>query len=261
MRSFSIIALCASLVGANPVLMRSDKTVVDNDTFKKMVYYLGFPRFTHYLATNTTCAPGNGGELIEYINVTSTDTQAALWKSTSTKEIVLGIPGTSGDRDVFTDLEIALVSYKSPNVDCTDDCKVHDGFQKAWNSIEPAVSASLAKALKANPGYTTIVSGHSLGAAIAALAFASLVNGPYNVTTAYTYGQPRTGNQAFANYLDSISGASDTEPGILYRVTHSNVEHGASKNPDKTGQVMQREDTAPVAELQRLSFTMWSGHS
>jgi predicted lipase len=135
--------------------------------------------------------------------------------------IIVGIPGTSSDQDAWTDFDFKFAEYESPNVNC-EDCLVHHGFLEAWNSLAPVVSDELSKALDANPGYSTVVSGHSLGGALAALAFASLVNGPFNVTAAYTYGEPRTGNSDFANYIDSLSGASDTEAGIFYRVTHAN---------------------------------------
>jgi hypothetical protein len=187
------------------------------------VYYAGFPVFTGAIGNGTACShPENGVELVQYFSINSTDTQAALWKSTSTKELILSIPGTSGLQDIFTDLELSLVAYDSPRVNCTGDCKVHQGLLNAWNSLEPAATKSISDTLRANPGYNTILSGHSLGAGIAGVAFASLKNGPYRLTEAYTYGQPRTGNQEFANYVDSISGASEAAPGCLYRVTHFN---------------------------------------
>lgn len=55
----------------------------------------------------------------------------------------------------------------------------------------------------AHPNYSLIVTGHSLGGAIASIASASL----YGLGLAlrpYTFGQFRTGNPAYASYIDSI---------------------------------------------------------
>ncbi|KAJ5267275.1 hypothetical protein N7478_010083 [Penicillium angulare] len=210
MRFFITFALCAGFVLCSPLVTRSDERTP------------GFPFLTGDLANGTCSHPENGAQLVQYFNINSTDTQAALWKISNRKEIVLGIPGSASLEDYLTDLDLVLVAYKSPNVNCTSNCLVHQGILNAWNSLALAVTNGVTDALAANPGYNTTISGHSLGAGIAALAFATLMNGPYRVTGAYTYGQPRTGNQAFANYLDSLSGASDTAAGSFYRVTHSN---------------------------------------
>lgn len=159
--------------------------------------------------------------MITYLDVNSTDTQAALWKSTDREEIIVGIPGTASEEDADTDFDFLFTEYESLDVDC-EDCLVHRGFLGAWNSLAPLLAEELTAALDANPGYRTIISGHSLGGALATLAFASLVNGPYNVVEAYSYGSPRVGNSDFAAYIDSLSGAWDSEPGIFYRVTHAN---------------------------------------
>lgn len=144
-----------------------------------------------------------------------------MWKSTDRKEIIVGIPGTASETDAGTDFDFLLTDYDLPHVDCSD-CQVHRGFLAAWDSLYPSLSEALAAALDDNPGYNTVISGHSLGGAIATLAFAFLKNGPFQVTAAYTYGQPRTGNSEFAAYIDSVSGASDAEIGVFYRVTHDN---------------------------------------
>lgn len=67
-----------------------------------------------------------------------------------------------------------------------------------------------------NPDIRVTVTGHSLGASLASLAAMSLIGSGINVTT-YTFGQPRTGNRAFAEYVDK-----QAPPGTMYRVTHAN---------------------------------------
>lgn len=66
-----------------------------------------------------------------------------------------------------------------------------------------------------------------MGAALASLAAVSLTNLGYNLTT-YTYGQPRTGNPAYATYVDTLfppslaAAGAPANNGGMYRVTHAN---------------------------------------
>ena len=159
--------------------------------------------------------------MITAYDISTTDTQAVLWKFPAKNQIVIGIPGTAPGQDILTDLALLPVPYISENVDCPE-CLVHVGFLAAWNSLAEKLLPGLMTALEDNPEYTTVITGHSLGGAISQLAFASLKGAEFRVEAAYTYGQPRVGNIAFANYIDGISGASDEVPGNFYRVTHAN---------------------------------------
>lgn len=68
-------------------------------------------------------------------------------------------------------------------------------------------------ALQANPSYKLVVTGHSLGGAVATIAAASLraAGLPCDL---YTYGSPRVGNAAFAQFVTDQAGAE-------FRVTHT----------------------------------------
>lgn len=56
-----------------------------------------------------------------------------------------------------------------------------------------------------------------MGGALASLAAASLQGQNFTLTT-YTYGQPRTGNPAYADYVDTVFTGSNT----MIRATHAN---------------------------------------
>jgi dienelactone hydrolase len=63
------------------------------------------------------------------------------------------------------------------------------------------VKTTLEQARSSHPQHKIIVTGHSMGAGIAALAAPQLLDMGIN-STLYTYGQPRGGNKAFADWVD-----------------------------------------------------------
>jgi len=66
--------------------------------------------------------------------------------------------------------------------------------------------------------YSLVLTGHSIGAAIATLAAAELRNLGHSVDT-YTFGSPRVGNLAFADF---VTGQATQGLGANYRMTHVN---------------------------------------
>lgn len=98
---------------------------------------------------------------------------------------------------------------------------MHAGFYKAWQSVANKTEAALTKYLKKYPDYSITVTGHSLGGAIAGQAYPGLKSAGFNVGKAYTFGQPRLGNKAFADFVDKLSGTTEEHIGDYYRTTHS----------------------------------------
>lgn len=79
--------------------------------------------------------------------------------------------------------------------------RIHTGFidalDEVWDEIQVAVVAA------AKPA---VLTGHSLGAALASLAALRLTNGISPVAAVYTYGQPRTGHGDFRSLYDAALG-------------------------------------------------------
>jgi triacylglycerol lipase len=63
---------------------------------------------------------------------------------------------------------------------CTG-CDVHSGFWKAWETVADDVTAKIDSAQSTYPGYQLVVTGHSLGGALAALAGTALRNAGYTL--------------------------------------------------------------------------------
>ena len=122
-------------------------------------------------------------------------------------EIVLSIRGSNNIRNFVTDIIFAF-----EHCDLVDRCLVHSGFAAGWEEIKNAATSALTRAHIANPDYKFIITGHSLGGAVATLATAYLRREGF-IADAYTYGAPRVGNSHFADFLTN-------QPGGQWRVTH-----------------------------------------
>ncbi|RMZ90540.1 hypothetical protein DV736_g2207, partial [Chaetothyriales sp. CBS 134916] len=216
---------CLALVAAKPVQRDESlgprdtaKTPVSSDEYANMVYYAQFPMSGQSFCTT----PPSGIVEQQYFDITETATQAAIFRIDSRKEFVLAIPGTKDTQDYLTDADFFFTEYNALGGVSCDTCLVFSGFQIAWDSLSGQVEEGLRNALGQYPDYTVSISGHSLGAGISELAFSTLRPQSFNISALYTYGAPRVGNKQFADYIDSLSGASDTSPGIYRRITHYN---------------------------------------
>jgi len=146
-----------------------------------------------------------------------TDTQGFVSRDDSRKEIVVSFRGSAQIPDFFTDLAIIQVPLTSTGIKNIGDAYVHSGFLNAYNSVSSAVISTVRGQLASHPGYTVISTGHSLGGSLAAIGALGLKsNFPSANVKLYTYGQPRTGNGAWASLVDSVVGTSN-----IYRAVHT----------------------------------------
>ena len=72
-------------------------------------------------------------------------------------------------------------------------CQVHQGFQKALNEVWEEVHGCVSGFRNQHPNAEICFTGHSLGAALATLAFSRFADSRISL---YTFGCPRVGNQA-----------------------------------------------------------------
>ena len=81
--------------------------------------------------------------------------------------------------------------------------QVHQGFYAAYSSVAPQVNSAVSALLNQFPTASILVTGHSLGGALATFAAVEMKT-KMNVSrkmTFYTFGSPRTGNQAWTDYI------------------------------------------------------------
>jgi pimeloyl-ACP methyl ester carboxylesterase len=107
---------------------------------------------------------------------------------------VLAFRGTDSGRfeDIITDLNTLQTDY--PPAAGGPGCKVHAGFLKAYRTDAMRKLVDLARAPQ---GTTLLVTGHSLGGALATLA---AVDAP--AAKLITFGAPRVGDDAFCAHFD-----------------------------------------------------------
>ncbi|KAI9292199.1 alpha/beta-hydrolase [Neoconidiobolus thromboides FSU 785] len=88
------------------------------------------------------------------------------------------------------------------------DIQVHLGFKGCAEALRPYYLPIISNLLKIYPDYHLVVTGHSLGGAIATLAAADIflsLSLPPERMKLFTYGEPRVGNNNFAKWYDSFS--------------------------------------------------------
>jgi hypothetical protein len=126
-------------------------------------------------------------------------------------EIVVSFSGTNplSIRDWIDDIDTVKVSYPY----CSG-CEVHKGFYDTYSSIDADVKSLVASYQANYPTATVGITGHSLGAAMAAHCAAEFTHAGIAITTSYTYGMPRVGNEDFETwYKNTIIGT--------FRVVHN----------------------------------------
>jgi alpha-beta hydrolase superfamily lysophospholipase len=88
-----------------------------------------------------------------------------------------------------------------------------------WRSVQDQLTQALAELRTQHPDYSTIIVGHSLGGGLASILYTDLKANGIPIKAVYTMGSLRVGNQAYADFIDKLSGASDTALGNLIRIT------------------------------------------
>lgn len=100
----------------------------------------------------------------------------------------------------------------------TKGVSVHQGFLNAYNSVVLLVLGAVRTQLAENPSYSLVVTGHSLGGALASIASVSLkANFPFTPLKLFTFGQPRTGSSEYAALVEKLVGADN-----IFRGKHLN---------------------------------------
>ncbi|KAF8590402.1 alpha/beta-hydrolase [Ramaria rubella] len=199
LKTFLLLVTTLTVVASLPIEKRSvsEATFNDLDTFMKYASS----------AYSAVCPSPLGNTLVTTFNDAVTSTQAFLARDDTNKLLIVALRGSQQIEDFIIDANIELIPFISPGVNAPG-ATVHGGFLTAYNSIASQVVAAV-NAQLAGPaaGYSLRTAGHSLGGALSSIAAVSLKsNFPTVPIQMYTYGQPRTGNAAYATLVNGMFG-------------------------------------------------------
>ncbi len=196
-----------------------------------------------YGAGNGVAGPGQGSAVIDgtadvaeaaqvgcFNQATGTHARITAYEDCT----VIAFRGTASLRDWITDAEFPLRSLPGTKG------RVHAGFWQAVESVLGAIQARVGGGATTGgtvvcDGKPMVLTGHSLGGALAVLAAFRLANLGYPVRAVYTFGQPRVGDRAFAEAYAARLGARTFRavnqndvvprvPGVLLGYHHAGVE-------------------------------------
>ncbi|KAL5464402.1 hypothetical protein PMIN06_001170 [Paraphaeosphaeria minitans] len=107
----------------------------------------------------------------------------------------------------------ANLDFQMEDVTFCSGCRTHSGFLESWNEVQDGVIKAVQAAQAEHPDFMVVITGHSLGGAMATIGAAALRNIDIPVDL-YTYGAPKSGNDEWATFL------SGTDKGESFRVVH-----------------------------------------
>lgn len=151
------------------------------------------------LTTTDTCPSSLATDVTGYVAVDNTRSLT-----------ILAFRGSKSVRNFVADAD-----FPATATDICPSCTAHQGFWNSWVEARTGVLAALKTAAASHPNNRVIVTGHSLGGAIADLAAAEIRKSGVTADL-YTYGAPRIAGAALSDFI------TNQNAGGNYRVTHKN---------------------------------------
>nr|CAD1821940.1 unnamed protein product [Ananas comosus var. bracteatus] len=204
-----LITLFAFSGGREIKIKQSDDNHIYNHTLARtLVEYASAVYITDLTALYTwTCSRCNdrikGFRMIELIVDVQNCLQAFVGFSHDLNSIIVAFRGTqkSSIRNWIEDLYWKQLDLHYPGM---PEAMVHCGFYSAYHNttLRPEIINAVQSAMKLHGDVRIIVTGHSMGGALAAFCALDLtVNYGIQDIQVMTFGQPRVGNAAFASYF------------------------------------------------------------
>ena len=138
------------------------------------------------------------------------DTTGIVARDDTRKTITIAFRGSHSLENWFANIQLL---WKDASIYCSG-CRLHSGFYNAFAEAFPAILASVTSLHAQYPSYKLVVTGHSLGGALATITATEFRRLGYTIEL-HTYGAPRIGNDKFSTFVSQSSGN--------YRVTHLSI--------------------------------------
>ena len=176
-----------------------------------------------------TCRPCGGAPALTRVAYLDNETSAivgyvGLAAAATPPEVVVAFRGSEGALDWLEDFDITQVPANAtlpPGAAACAGCLLSRGFSvDTYRTVRAQLLAAVRATLAAaGPGATVVVTGHSLGGALAEVAALDLLAEGLPVSASYTFGTPRVGNAAWAAAWAAAAEAA--MPGAHFRVVHA----------------------------------------
>lgn len=129
-----------------------------------------------------------------------TDLQGYIGIIPNMESIYVVLRGSSSTLNWLDDFEINLINYDT-YPEC--GCQVHNGFYRSALGVKNITIDAVKLLKKTYPLYSVVVTGHSYGASVGQLLSMELERVGIEVRL-YNYGQPRVGDQKYANFTNTV---------------------------------------------------------
>jgi hypothetical protein len=168
-----------------------------------------------WLASTAYCPPDTyltreyKGESIgfvptHHISVKEDTTEGIVGYMPRMKTIFVSFRGSETVENWLDDISVGYTDYLGCN-----ECEVHKGFYSAQQAALPQVIDAIDSLRHWMPNFGIVVTGHSLGAALATLTAVDLILKYGNIVKAVHFGSPRVGNNEFAIWASTLFGENN----------------------------------------------------
>lgn len=132
-----------------------------------------------------------------HIEDTKRSTEGYIGYQPDINAIIVSFRGSEDINNWMSNLEFIRIDYP-----LCSGCSVHEGFYHAEQAVYSSIKSEIQALMSKYPSYDVVLTGHSLGAALATLTALDLANDGIR-TKLYNYGCPRMFNQAGADYASA----------------------------------------------------------
>ncbi|KAM4058788.1 lipase (class 3) domain-containing protein [Hirsutella rhossiliensis] len=215
-----LLALGGALVAAYPLSMGPVEIVepVSSDLLQDIYTFAAFTRAAYCAANhdgtigNLVCSNNaNAGACDVFAGATtiveltdSAEVAGNVVVSHARRLVVVSFRGSHRWSDVWRNIQVLRVDAPA----LCADCSVHRGYWNVFLNIRDRLAgALLGEGRLAGPGYRVVLTGHSMGGALAAISAAYLRSRGRSCDL-FTYGAPHVGNQALADLIGGPGGVT-----------------------------------------------------
>ena len=220
-------ALLAAVAAAAALLSAPARAAYSEAAALRYVKWVGASYCPFASLQAWSCAPCDAAARVANLTAihnATTNVTGYVGLAAATNEVVVAFHGSEGVENWLENFDVEFVPANLSVAAPCPGCLISRGFSlDTYATVRVALLAAVRATLAlAGPGALLVVSGHSLGAAIAEVATLDLLGSdlpPHAGLAHYSFGTPRVGNAAWASTLHAAASAS--RPDSYFRIVHA----------------------------------------